>query len=139
MNPINTKNCQLSYKALRISNEILTCLVFGILILPHFVLLSYSSCVSTVSVGGTLFYKIVSQSLYNEKLYGGNDVETKALQAKISKMEEEITECKKLIERAKIHKPFDDFKLENISSSFESNVDEKTEDVIGDFMNFWMI
>ena len=87
-------------------------------------------------------------------------METKALQAKISKMEEEITECKKLIERAKIHKPFDDFKLENISSSFESNVDEKTEDVIGDFiisssfesnvdektedvigdfMNFWMI
>ncbi|XP_075670509.1 uncharacterized protein LOC142640335 [Castanea sativa] len=86
--------------------------------------------------GGMLLYKIVLQSLYNEKKYGGNEVETKALQAKISKMEEEITECKKLIEREKLHKPFADFKLEKISSSFESNVDEKPEDVIGDFMNF---
>ncbi|XP_075669832.1 uncharacterized protein LOC142639557 [Castanea sativa] len=86
--------------------------------------------------GGMLLYKIVLQSLYNEKKYGGNEVETKALQAKISKMEEEITECMKLIEREKLHKPFADFKLEKISSSFESNVDEKPEDVIGDFMNF---
>ncbi|KAK7841762.1 hypothetical protein CFP56_014891 [Quercus suber] len=65
-------------------------------------------------------------------------VETKALQAKISEMEEEIIEYKKLIEQAKIHKPFADFKLEEISS-FESNVDEKPEDEIEDFMNFWMI
>ena len=31
MHPINTKNCQLNYKALGISNEIFICLVFGIL------------------------------------------------------------------------------------------------------------
>ena len=72
------------------------------------------------------------QSLHNEKKSGGNEVETKALQAKISKMEEEIKECKKLIGRAEIHKPFVDFKPE--ISSFESNVDIKPEDVIRVFM-----
>ena len=73
------------------------------------------------------------QSLHNEKKSGGNEVETKALQAKISKMEEEITECKKLIGRAEIHKPFADFKPEK-SSSFEPNVDIKPEDAIRVFM-----
>ena len=73
------------------------------------------------------------QSLHNEKKSGGNEVETKALQAKISKMEEEIIECKKLIKWAKIHKPFADFKLEK-SSSFEPNVDIKPEDAIRVFM-----
>ena len=52
------------------------------------------------------FYKIVSQSLHDKKKYGGNEVEKKASKAKISKMEEEITECKKLIERAEKHRPF---------------------------------
>ena len=73
------------------------------------------------------------QSLRNEIQSGGNEVETKALQAKLSKMEEEIKECKKLIGRAEIHKPFVDFKPENISS-FKSNVDIKPEDVIRVFM-----
>ena len=73
------------------------------------------------------------QSLHNEKKSGGNEGETKALQAKISKMEEEITECKKLIGRAEIHKPFADFKPEK-SSSFEPNVDIKPEDAIRVFM-----
>lgn len=59
-------------------------------------------------------------------------METKALQAKISKMEEEIKECKKLIGRAEIYKSFADFKPEKISS-FESNVDIKP-DVIRVFM-----
>ena len=59
-------------------------------------------------------------------------METKALQAKISKMEEEITECKKLIGRAEMHKPFADFKLK--SSSFEPNVDIKPEDAIRVFL-----
>uniref|UniRef100_A0A7N2N8V3 Uncharacterized protein n=1 Tax=Quercus lobata TaxID=97700 RepID=A0A7N2N8V3_QUELO len=84
-------------------------------------------------IGGWSFYKIVLQSLRNEIKSGGNEVETKALQAKISKMEEEIKECKKLIGRAEIHKPFVDFKPENISS-FKSNVDIKPEDVIRVFM-----
>ena len=73
------------------------------------------------------------QSLHNEKKSGGNEVETKALQAKISKMQEEIIECKKLIRRAEIHKPFANFKLEK-SSSFEPNVDIKPEDAIRVFM-----
>ena len=73
------------------------------------------------------------QSLHNEIKSGGNEVETKALQAKISKIEEEIKECKKLIGRAEIHKPFVDFKPEKISS-FKSNVDIKPEDVIRVFM-----
>ena len=73
------------------------------------------------------------QSLHNEKKSGGNEVETKALQAKISKMEEEIIECKKLIRRAEIDKPFADFKLEK-SSSFEPNMDIKPEDAIRVFM-----
>ena len=60
-------------------------------------------------------------------------METKALHAKISKMEEEIIECKKLIRRAEIHKTFADFKPEKISS-FESNMDIKPEDVIRVFM-----
>ena len=55
------------------------------------------------------------------------------MHAKISKMEEEITECKKLIGRAEIHKPFADFKPEK-SSSFEPNVDIKPEDAIRVFM-----
>ncbi|XP_075668847.1 uncharacterized protein LOC142638676 [Castanea sativa] len=83
--------------------------------------------------GGTSFSKIVSNSLRNEKKSGGNEVEPKALQAKISKLEEEIKECKKLIEGAEIHKPFADFKPEKFSS-FESNVDRKPEDVIRVFM-----
>ena len=64
---------------------------------------------------------------------GGNEVETKALQAKISKMDEDFTEFKKLIKRAEIHKPFVDFKPEK-SSSFEPNVDIKPEDAIRVFM-----
>ncbi|KAM3696686.1 hypothetical protein ACB098_06G057800 [Castanea mollissima] len=83
--------------------------------------------------GGALFYKILSQSLHDEKKYGGNEVETKELRAKISKMEEEFTEYKKLIGRAEIHKPFADFKPEK-SSSFERNVDIKPEDAIRVFM-----
>ncbi|KAF3947129.1 hypothetical protein CMV_026697 [Castanea mollissima] len=85
------------------------------------------------SIGGTSFSKIVSNSLRNEKKSGGNEVEPKALQAKISKLEEEIKECKKLIEGAEIHKPFADFKPEKFSS-FESNVYRKPEDVIRVFM-----
>nr|POE96067.1 bzip transcription factor 53 [Quercus suber] len=85
------------------------------------------------SIGGSLFYKIALQALHNEKKSGGNEVETKALQAKISKMDEDFTEFKKLIERAKIHKPFADFKPEK-SSSFEPNVDIKPEDAIKVFM-----
>nr|XP_023915873.1 uncharacterized protein LOC112027437 [Quercus suber]POF06235.1 hypothetical protein CFP56_72966 [Quercus suber] len=72
--------------------------------------------------GGSLFYKIVLKSLHNEKKFGGNEVEPKALQAKISKMEEADV----------IHKPFADFKPE--ISSFESNLDRKPEDVIRVFM-----
>ena len=73
------------------------------------------------------------QSLHNEKKSGGNEVETKALQAKISKMDEDFTEFKKLIKRAEIHKPSVDFKPEK-SSSFEPNVDIKPEDAIRVFL-----
>ena len=77
---------------------------------------------------------IVSWSLHDGKKIEGNEGEIKALQAKIGKMEEDIMECKKVIERAEIiHKPFVDFKSQD-TSYFESNVDKKPEDVIRVFM-----
>ena len=54
------------------------------------------------------------------------------MQAKIGKMEEDIKECKKVIERAEIiHKPFTNFKSRD-TSYFESNI--LPEDVIRVFM-----
>uniref|UniRef100_A0A2N9IBJ7 Uncharacterized protein n=1 Tax=Fagus sylvatica TaxID=28930 RepID=A0A2N9IBJ7_FAGSY len=71
--------------------------------------------------GGTSVYKIVSRSLHDGKKVESNEGEIKALQAKIGKMEEDIMECKKVIERAEIiHKPFADFKSQD-TSYFESN------------------
>ena len=58
------------------------------------------------------------------------------MQAKMGKMEEDIMEFKKVIERQPaeiIHKPFADFKSQD-TSYFESNVDRKLEDVIRVFM-----
>ena len=80
------------------------------------------------------FIRLSRDLSMTERRFLSNEGEIKALQANIGKMEEDIMECKKVIERAEIiHKPFADFKSQD-TSYFESNVDRKLEDVIRVFM-----